>query len=87
MLKLLKRQGVFRLLRRQEQHHRDLRLHFIGQTLQEFPNFVVAIDAVRVLKIGIDDTDPNGHGVLTLDCDVSVWVSDLVMGENPADTN
>ena len=58
------------LLGSEEDEHADIALIVVGDRVQVLPNRLMPGDPAHAGEIGIDDPDPDGHGVLAIEVDL-----------------
>jgi len=80
MIKLLTRKRIFCLLRGEQQEHGDVHQHVFRQSVEEFPDFRLALKAVKPLKIGVNNPETNGHRTVSASFNLRVRMRALVLG-------
>src|SRR6266702_912904 len=79
MIKLLAGEGLFCLLRGEQQHHRDIHKHLFGEPVQKFPDFWLALEAVHTLKVRVNNPEANGHWIVPTSLNLRVRVDVFIL--------
>ena len=85
MIKLLAREGLFRLLRSEQQQHCDIHKHFFGELLQKLPDFRFTLEAVPAVKVWIDDPETDRHWTVPAPFNLCLGVSTFICRQNVQD--
>src|SRR5919202_4749581 len=85
MIKLLTREGMFCLLRGEQQQHGNVDKHLFRQLGQKPPDLGVAFDTVHGLKIWVDDPKADGHRVLPTPFNLCLWVVTFILNKGVQD--
>jgi hypothetical protein len=85
MIKLLTREGMFCLLRGEQQQHRDVHKHFFRQLAQQLPDFGLAFDAAHTLKIWVNNSEADGDGIVPTSFNLHLLVGAFVLRQDVQD--
>ena len=85
MIKLLTREGMFRLLGGEQQQHRDVYKHFFRQLAQQLPDFGLTCDAVHTLKIWVNNPEADGDWIVPTSFNLRLLVGAFVLRQDVQD--